>query len=138
MPCLSWKSSQEQGSETMSSGHRLIAAVVVFVLLGGVVALSHWRDTQRALPSPVVEKAVQVHVTNAGDRGPGTLREALFVVATATGPTSISIDVPKINLETALPAFVNGHGVKLRGQASGGQAPGVRIDAQALGAGPVL
>ncbi len=117
----------------MTIGHRLIAAVGVFVLLGGVVALSQWRDTQRVLPSPVVEKAVQVHVTNAGDRGPGTLREALFVVATATGPTSISIEVPKINLETALPAFVNGHGVRLLGAASG-----VEIDAQALGAGPVL
>src|SRR5258705_7907233 len=117
----------------MTTGHRLIAAVVVFAVLGGVVALSHWRDTGRALPSTVVEKTVQVHVTNAGDRGPGTLREALFVVATATGPTSISIEVPKINLETALPAFVNGHGIRLLGSASG-----VQIDAQALGAGPVL
>ena len=117
----------------MTIGHRLIAAIVVFVLLGGVVALSNWRGTQRVLPSPVMEKAVQVHVTNADDRGPGTLREALFVAATATGATSISIEVPKINLETALPAFVNGHGVRLLGPASG-----VQIDAQALGAGPVL
>jgi hypothetical protein len=117
----------------MTTGHRLMAASVVFVLLGGVVALSHWRDPQPVLPSPAVEKAVQVHVTNADDRGPGTLREALFVVATATGPTSISIDVPKINLESALPAFVNGHGIRLLGAAAG-----VVIDAQALGAGPVL
>ncbi len=119
----------------MTMGHRLIAAIVVFVLLGGVVALSHWRGNQRVPTSPVAGKAVevQVHVTNAGDRGPGTLREALFVVATAVGPTSISIDVPKINLETALPAFVNGHGVKLLGATSG-----VEIDAQALHAGPVL
>jgi hypothetical protein len=117
----------------MTIGHRSIAAIAVFVLLGGVVALSHWRDTRRVMPSPVVGKAVEVHVTNAGDRGPGTLREALFVVATATGPTSISIEVPKINLETALPAFVNGHGIRLLGTASGAQ-----IDAQALGAGPVL
>lgn len=117
----------------MTIGHRLTAAIVVFVLLGGVVVLSHRRDTQRVLPSPAVEKAVQVHVTNAGDRGPGTLREALFVVATATGPSSISIEVPKINIETALPAFVNGHGVRLLGAAAG-----VQIDAQALGAGPVF
>src|SRR6266851_741848 len=117
----------------MAIRHRSIAAVGVFVLLGVVVALSHWHETQRGRPSPATEKAVRVHVTNAGDRGPGTLREALFVVATATGPTSISIEVPKINLETALPAFVNGHGIRLLGQASG-----VQIDAQALGAGPVL
>jgi len=68
---------------------------------------------------------VLVHVTNAGDRGPGTLREAIFIVAGATGPASISIEVPQINLETALPALVNGHGVRLIGQASG-----VLIDAQ--------
>jgi parallel beta-helix repeat protein len=117
----------------MTIGHRSITAIVVFVLLVGVVVLSHWRGAQRVLPPPVVQTAVQVHVTNAADRGPGTLREALFVVATATGPTSISIEVPKISLETALPAFVNAHGVRLLGGTSG-----VEIDAQALGAGPVL
>src|SRR5882724_6402499 len=117
----------------MAIRSRSIAAVGVFVLLGLVVALSHWHGTQRGRSPPATEKAVRVHVTNAGDRGPGTLREAIFVVATATGPASISIEVPKINLETALPAFVNGHGVRLLGPASG-----VQIDAQALGAGPVL
>jgi hypothetical protein len=117
----------------MAIGRRSIAAIVVFALLGVVVALSRWHETQRVPPSSAVEKAVLVHVTNAGDRGPGTLREALFIVATATGPSSISIEVPQINLETALPAFVNGHGVRLLGQ-----APAVQIDAQALGAGPVL
>jgi parallel beta-helix repeat protein len=112
-----------------------MAAVGVFVMLGVVVALGHWYETQRARAQPLraTEKAVLVHVTNAGDRGPGTLREALFVVATATGPTSISIEVPMIKLETALPAFVNGNGVSLLGQASG-----VQIDAQLLDAGPVL
>jgi hypothetical protein len=117
----------------MVIGRRSIAAIGVFVLLGVVVALSHRHETQRVRPSAAAEKAVLVHVTNADDRGPGTLREALFVVATATGPTSISIEIPKINLETALPAFVNGHGVSLLGPASG-----VQIDAQALGAGPVF
>jgi parallel beta-helix repeat protein len=117
----------------MTISRRSIAAIGIFVLLGVVVALGHWRETQTPPPLRAAEKAVLVHVTNAGDRGPGTLREALFVVATATGQSSISIEVPKITLETALPAFVNGHGVKLLGQASG-----VQIDAHALGAGPVF
>ncbi len=117
----------------MKISHRSIAAVGIFVLLGVVVALGHWRETPSPPPLRRAEKAVLVHVTNAGDRGPGTLREALFVVATATGQGTISIEVPKISLETALPAIVNGHGVKLMGQASG-----VQIDAQALGAGPVF
>jgi parallel beta-helix repeat protein len=117
----------------MKISRRSMAAVGVFVFLGVVVVLGHWRQTQTPPPLRAAEKAVLVHVTNAGDRGPGTLREALFVVATATGQSSISIEVPKISLETALPAFVNGHGVKLLGQTSG-----VQIDAQALGAGPVF
>ena len=81
----------------MEIRRRSMAAVGVFVSLGVVVALGHWYETQRARAQPLplrpTEKAVLVHVTNAGDRGPGTLREALFVVATATGPTSISIEV---------------------------------------------
>jgi parallel beta-helix repeat protein len=117
----------------MNISRRSIAAVGIFVLLGVVAALGHWHGTQPPPPLRPAEKTVLLHVTNAGDRGPGTLREALFVVATANGPGSISIEVPKISLETALPAFVNGHGVKLLGQISG-----VQIDAQALGAGPVF
>ena len=112
---------------------RSLVAIGVFVLLGGLAALGRWYVTQRAPPQRSSEKTVLVHVTNAGDRGPGTLREALFIVASAKGPTSISIEIPKISLETALPAFVNGNGVTLVGQASGAE-----IDAQALNAGPVL
>jgi Right handed beta helix region len=112
---------------------RSIIAIGVFVLLGGLVALGNWYVNQRAVPQRGSEKTVLVHVTNAGDRGPGTLREALFIVAAATGPTNISIEVPKLSIETALPAFVNGHGVKLVGQSSGAV-----IDAQALSTGPVL
>jgi Right handed beta helix region len=117
----------------MTISPRLMAVVRVFVLLGVVAALGHWRKTQSPLPLRPAEKTVLVHVTNAGDSGPGTLREALFVVANANGQSSISIEVPKISLETALPAFVSGHGVKLLGRTSGAQ-----IDARALRAGPVF
>jgi parallel beta-helix repeat protein len=113
---------------------RSILAVAIFVMLAGMVALGSWYESRRVRrPAPSMEKAVLVHVTNAGDRGPGTLREALFLVAGATGPATISIEVPTIKLETALPAFVNSHEVRLVGQASGAQ-----IDAQALNEGPVL
>jgi parallel beta-helix repeat protein len=117
----------------MAIRRRSIVAIGVFVLLAVVVVLGRWYETQRAQPQQATEKTVLVHVTNAGDRGPGTLREALFIVAGATGPTNISIEVPKISLETALPALVNGRGVRLVGQAAGAQ-----IDAQALNAGPVF
>ena len=112
---------------------RSLVAAGVFVLLAVVVALGHWFETKRAQPMRAAERTVLVHVTNGGDRGPGTLREALFIVAAATGPATISIEVPTIALETALPALVNGQGVRMVGQALGAQ-----IDAQALNSGPVL
>ncbi len=118
----------------MAVKSRSIVAVVAFLILGAVVVLGTRYQSQRGKqPAPSMEKAVQLHVTNAGDRGPGTLREALFLVAGAAGPTSISIEVPGIKLETALPALVNSHEVRLVGQASGAQ-----IDARALNEGPVL
>jgi parallel beta-helix repeat protein len=113
---------------------RSILAVGLLLVLGGIVAASRWYDLQRAKrPAPSTGKSVMAHVTNAGDRGPGTLREAIFLIAGATGPTTISIEVPTIKLETALPAFVNSREVKLIGQAAGAQ-----IDAEALNQGPVL
>lgn len=117
----------------MALRHRSVIAISVFVLLGVLVAVGHWYETRRAQLRPSTAKTVEVHVTNAGDRGPGTLREALFIVAGATGPTSISIEVPTIQLETSLPALVNGQGVRLAAQPSG-----ATIDAHALNAGPVL
>jgi hypothetical protein len=98
-----------------------------------LVAAGQWYKTRRSRPQGDAETTIVVHVTNAGDRGPGTLREALFIVAAATGPAGISLEVPKIELETALPALVNGHGVRLIGQPAG-----VDIDAHALDSGPVL
>jgi parallel beta-helix repeat protein len=113
---------------------RSILAVALLLGLGAMVAAGRWYDLQRAKrPAPSTQKSVMAHVTNAGDRGPGTLREAIFLIAGATGPTTISIEVPTIKLETALPAFVNSHEVKIVGQAAGAQ-----IDAQALNQGPVL
>jgi hypothetical protein len=87
----------------MAMKGRSILALAVFLMLGAVVALGSWYETQRVKrPAPATEKSVTVHVTNAGDRGPGSLREALFLVAGATGPTSISIEVPTYQTRNAL------------------------------------
>lgn len=118
----------------MAIGRRSIVAISVFAGLAAVVAAGHWYETQHVQSSQAAAaKAVTVHVTNAGDRGPGTLREALFIVAGATGPSTISIEVPSIRVETALPALVNGKGVRVAGQSTG-----TVIDAQVLNSGPVL
>src|SRR5581483_3414599 len=87
---------------------RATIAIVVFVAVVAIAVLGRWYATQRARPEHASAKAVLVHVTSADDRGPGTLREALFIVAGASTPTTISIEVPQIRIETALPALVNG------------------------------
>jgi parallel beta-helix repeat protein len=112
---------------------RSLVAVGLFVLLAAGVAAGRWHETHRVQPQRVAEKDILLHVTNGGDRGPGTLREALFIAAAATSPTTISLEVPVITLQTALPGLVNGRGVRIVGQAAGAQ-----IDAQALASGPVL
>lgn len=117
----------------MAVKRRSVVAVGVFVLLGVLVAAGQWYKTRRTRSAGNADRTVLVHVTNPGDRGPGTLREALFIVAAASGPAAVSLEVPKIELETALPALVSGHGVRLLGQPAG-----VRIDAHALESGPVL
>jgi parallel beta-helix repeat protein len=117
----------------MAMRRRSIVAIGVFVVLAAVVALGHWYETQRVRPGVATDKMATVHVTNAGDRGPGTLREALFIVAGLPTPATISVEIATIKLETALPALVNGRGVKLVAQAAGAQ-----IDAQALNSGPVF
>lgn len=117
----------------MTINRRSLLAVGVFVALGGMAGVGRWYETHRARPQAGGTPTVLVHVTNGGDRGPGTLREALFLVAGSGGPSRISIEVTTITLESALPAFVNGHGVSLVAQAAGSL-----IDAQALASGPVL
>ena len=116
----------------MAIERRSMIAAGVFVLLGALVAAGHWYETHRARPQRAADKTVLVHVTNAGDRGPGTLREALFIAAAGTGSSTVSLEVSTIDLETALPALVNGHGIRLIGLS------GAKIDAHALNSGPVL
>jgi Right handed beta helix region len=99
-----------------------------------MAVVGRWYETHLARPHPGVAQSLSVvHVTNGDDRGAGTLREALFLVAASSVPSYIAIDVAKITVESALPAFVNGHGVTLVAQAAG-----TLIEARALGSGPVL
>lgn len=117
----------------MAPKQRTAVAVGVFVVLAAVVAGGRWYEAHHVRPQPIATKQVLVHVTNAGDRGPGTLREALFIVASTNGPADIAIDVPRIELQTALPALVNGHGVRIQAQGTGSE-----IDAKGLSSGAVL
>jgi len=116
----------------MRVSRRSAVAIGVLVLLSGVVAVGRWYEKQ----SPAANQSVGstlVNVTNGGDRGPGTLREALFIAAAATGGATVAIKVPQITVQTALPPLVNPHGVSVIAH-----APGTLIDAHALPGGPVF
>jgi len=112
---------------------RSIVAVTVLVGVAALVVVGRSYQARRAVRESF-SNTVAVNVTNGADRGAGTLREALFLVATAPGPARITLQVPKISLLTALPPIVNAHGVRIVARQGGSE-----IDAGALsGGGPVL
>ncbi|HEY1892183.1 MAG TPA: right-handed parallel beta-helix repeat-containing protein [Steroidobacteraceae bacterium] len=111
---------------------RSVVSIVVFLGVAALIVAGWQYEAQRA-GHESLSNTVAVSVTSGADRGAGTLREALFVIATAPGPARISLDVPKISLQTALPPIVNGHGVHIVTRQGGSE-----IDARGLGGGPVL
>ncbi|HTV52686.1 MAG TPA: right-handed parallel beta-helix repeat-containing protein [Steroidobacteraceae bacterium] len=111
---------------------RSLIAVVVVVLLAALGVLGRWYEQQHAARESLSSN-VAVHVTSGNDRGPGTLREALFIVATAPAAASIVLDVAKVSLESPLPPLVNGRGIHISARAAG-----TELDAHALGSGAVL
>ncbi|GEM_PF-784770 len=113
-------------------GRRSFFAIAIFVLVGALVIAVRYLETRRTAPEAAAGTLV-VNVTNGADRGPGTLREALFVVATAPSAARIVLAAPQIVVETALPPVVNSHGVRIAAQPGRGV-----IDARALPGGPVF
>jgi parallel beta-helix repeat protein len=117
----------------MSLSRRSTISVAVFI---GVAALifAGWSYQARRAGHGSLSNTVTLTVTSGGDSGAGTLREALFVAATAPGAARISLDVPTISLTSALPPIVNSHGIRIVAR-QGGSA----IDARGLSDGsPVL
>jgi len=126
---------QDIGSPQTSGprfARRSVFAVCVFVLVAALVLAVRWYETRRTAPEGASGSLV-VNVTSGADRGPGTLREALFVVATASSVARIVLQAPRIDVETALPPIVNAHGVSIIAQPGHGV-----IDAHALSGGPVF
>lgn len=116
----------------MRLSRRSIVSLVVFVAVAALIAAG-WSLEARHTGRESLSNTISLSVTNGADRGAGTLREALFVAATAPGPTRISLEVPKISLASALPPIVNPHGMHIVTRPGGSE-----IDARALGGGPVL
>jgi parallel beta-helix repeat protein len=111
---------------------RILVAVVVLALLGGLAALGWWYQAHQQAGATRTAGTLTVDVTSAADRGPGTLREALFIVAAANGKADVWLKVRSIVPESPLPPLVNPHGVRIRAEQN------AEIDAHALKGGPVL
>jgi parallel beta-helix repeat protein len=116
----------------MGSNARIGVAVAVLLLLAGLGALAWWYQSRQAAPGQAAG-TLTVTVTSPADRGPGTLREALFLVAAANGNADLLLRVRTITVESLLPPLINAHGVRVVGAAGGTQ-----IDAHALNGGPLL
>ena len=116
----------------MLTRQRITVAVGIFLLLAALASVGWLYQAQRAAPGQAAD-ALAVNVTSSGDRGPGTLREALFIVAAAGGAANVSIKVKTIAVETSLPPLVNPHGVRIVAE-----PPGAEIDAHALAGGALF
>ncbi|HEY0941020.1 MAG TPA: right-handed parallel beta-helix repeat-containing protein [Steroidobacter sp.] len=116
----------------MPLSRRSTISIVVFVLLGVFVALGYWYESRQVTPGQAAN-APSIDVTSGNDRGPGTLREALFKATAADAEVTISLQVPKITLRSTLPPVANARGIHL---VAGEQ--GTQIDANALPGGAVL
>lgn len=116
----------------MNSKQQFLIGVGTAVLLA-VLALASWSYRSRHAVLGAGSDEVTVSVTNPNDMGPNSLREALFVAASAKGRATVLIVTRKVTLKTALPPLMNPHGLRLVGAPAGAE-----IDAQELSGGPVL
>ncbi len=108
--------------------HLVMAGSVVGVgLLAVLGTLGGWDTDTKLRP-----RGTELAVTNPADRGPGTLREAIFAANSATGQVRIVLLVPRVTLRTPLPPVVH------RGVAMVAGDSIAEIDARALTSGPVL
>jgi len=114
------------------SKRRVWVTLLVMVLLGAFVVLARWYAPRRLTPA-LSPQSLTLAVITGADRGPGSLREALFTADAAASAASIEIRVPVITLQSALPPIVNPHGIHI-GVADSLSASGTRIDARAVNA----
>ena len=102
-----------------TSSRFALAGVLIIVLVGfAVLAGRLYQQREREQPAPARNNE-EVSVTSAADRGPGSLREALFVAAASKGKLNVVIRVPTITLETALPPLTSSRGISIRCHGSG-------------------
>ena len=117
-----------------SFDRRLAGSAALFLALVLFAVLGSWYDSTRSHPVQPAQTASTLSVTSTADQGPGSLREALFLAATADARTTIVVQVDGIAIATPLPPLVSPHGIGL----VAGPESRAEIDAQALSSGPVF
>lgn len=115
------------------SAKQQILSAALIVLLIAAAALVSWSYRSRHPAAGAGTGDVTVSVTSPADLGAGSLREALFIAASARGQATVLLVTRKVTLKTALPPLMNPHGMRLIGQPAGAE-----IDAQGLTSGSVL
>src|ERR1700761_3119594 len=89
--------------------------VLVGVLIAGACS-QYLLDPLR--PMRLEDRATaELIVSNAGDAGPGSLREALFSAARATDRPRILLKVPRITLSNPLPPATHSLGIVIEADA---------------------
>ena len=111
--------------------HRRVAICSV-VLLGLLALLQYWLTNRRPL-QPGVTAVHEFGVTSSRDKGPGSLREAIFAADIAPQRARIILRLSPIALQSPLPPLVNPRGIEIEGA-----EPGAEIDARDLGTGAVF
>ncbi|MEO8467015.1 MAG: right-handed parallel beta-helix repeat-containing protein [Gammaproteobacteria bacterium] len=113
---------------------RLAWASALLLALGVLAGLGFWYDSTGSNAVSGTENAATLSVTSAADQGPGSLREALFLAASAEARTTIVVQVDRIEITTPLPPLVSPHGI---GVVAAPESH-AEIDAHALTSGPVF
>jgi len=116
----------------MPLSRRSAVSIVVFVLLGVFVGLGYWHQSRKVTPGQAANSP-SIDVTSGDDRGPGSLREAIFKATAAPSEVTIALKVPKITLASTLPPLANAGGIRLVAAEHG-----TEIDGSNLPGGAVL
>ena len=111
---------------------RLQLAIALLGLLGMFALMSRWFGSSPFAVNGAASN-LEIDVTSSADRGPGSLREALYRAAGAAGSARIVVRVTRISLQSPLPPLVNVHGISIVVAALGAE-----IDGRALDNAPVL
>jgi parallel beta-helix repeat protein len=111
----------------------VVAVALLLALVAGIVLLRRFGGERAPVAAADTSARAAIEVTSDGDRGPGSLREALFSADTAPGAINIIVRVKNIALQTPLPPVVNPHGLSIVATDQG-----TLIDAHALASGSVF